>query len=477
MNAISGEGRDFAPQDGRERGDVGSSATLARRAAPHGGTARLPGTIETPILAEAGPHSLAAAFMATGAFFASYQLLRVGSINVTLADLMFFAAFAIGLARGQLTAIPFGRVTPLWLVGLAMMLGGLFIGTLFNGDMMRWFVISMQYITGFLLLPMLLLAQPRRIARRLVAMFILGVAAMEIFGIAVSQTMNHAQAAAVFSEEFIAGNGRLSTFASEPNWNGATIAFTTPLLIYAFSTRLLPTWLVTLIVPVFAWALMLSASFTGFAATVAAIAITLLFLGMRYVGGTLLVAAVGASIFVASGAPVPTVFEDRVGNAISSGDLEEAGTYKGRMKLIELAWAQADDTVFIGLGADQFRKTNEIKQPVHNIYLLMLVEGGLVSLAGILVLVGLLLWMPLSRLAHCRLEAGVCFAVVAVFILYSQSSPHIFSRLNIIPVLLALMIVTKCGGGIARKRYAGRPVRPLRNESAEIATGHPGAMR
>ena len=75
--------------------------------------------------------------MALGAFLTGYQLLRLGPINFTLSDLMFVLAFAISLSRGQITALPFGTVTPWWLTGIAMMLGGLFIGTLFNGDLVR----------------------------------------------------------------------------------------------------------------------------------------------------------------------------------------------------------------------------------------------------------------------------------------------------------------------------------------------------
>jgi hypothetical protein len=295
--------------------------------------------------------------------------------------------------------------------------------------------------------------------------------------IAASLMMTHAQAAAIFSEDFLAGNGRLSSFASEPNWNGAIIAFTLPLVIYANSTRILPVWFVTAAVPLLAWALMLSASFTGFSASMVAVAIMLLFLGMRYLGGTLMIAAIAASIFFASGAPVPSIFEKRVGGAIASGDIDEAGTYKGRVRLIKLAWHTSDRTLIVGLGADRFRTTNEIKQPVHNLYLLMLVEGGLMSLGGLVLLVALMFWMPISRLAHNRLEAGMSLAVVTVFVIYSQSSPHMFSRLIIMPVLLSLLILSRSDRGRIQRSYATRPVRPLRRSPAGIARHDRAAFR
>lgn len=407
--------------------------------------------------------------MAFGAFLTGFQLLRLGPINFTVSDLMFMLAFAISLSRGQLTALPFGSVTPFWLAGLSMMLGGLFIGTLVNGDMVRWIIIASQYLTGFLILPMLLMAQPLWLARRLVAMFIFGMVVMESFGIAVSLTMTHAQAAAIFSEDFLAGNGRLSSFASEPNWNGSLIALTSPLLIYAYTSRLIPLWAVTIIAPILAWALLLSASFTGFAAAMIAMSITLLFIGARYFGGVLLVVGVAASIFVTSGAPLPSVFEKRVGTAISDGNIEEAGTYKGRVRLIKLAWQDSEHTLVVGLGVDQFRKTNVIQQPVHNLFLLMLVEGGFLSISGLLLLIALLLWMPLSRFRYHRAAAGVALSVITVFIIYSQSSPHMFSRMMIVPVLLSLMILYGSKPQPARKRYATKAVRRLRRPLAGIA--------
>lgn len=385
------------------------------------------------------PHPLAAVLMLLGAFFTGYQALRIGEVNFTLSDAFLSLAFVFCLYQGQITPTPFGSFTPLWLAALILILTGLFIGTLTNGIMLRWTIVCGQYLLGYLLLPMMLMYQPAPFVRRLIAAFILGITVMEVVGIIASMMLNHVEAAAIFSKEFISGNGRMASFASEPNWNGELIAFTSPMLVYAITRRILPSWTALLIGPLLAWALLLTASFTGFMATLISTALALLFSGPRQLATALVTFAVAATLFVASGAPVPSIFNKRVGEAIAQQDITEAGTFNGRVQLIRLAWEKSEETIFVGLGVEGFRKTNVIQQPVHNLFLLMLVDGSILSFAGLVMLVGLMLWLPLRMMARARLEAGVALASVMVFCIYTMCSPHMFARLNIIPVIFSLM--------------------------------------
>src|SRR3546814_18234103 len=51
-----------------------------------------------------------------------------------------------------------------------------------------------------------------------------------------------------------------------------------------------------------------------------------------------LMAAVVAVLYM-SGYQLPTVFQDRVANALETGNLDDAGTFTDRAKLISDAWA------------------------------------------------------------------------------------------------------------------------------------------
>ncbi|MBB5731615.1 hypothetical protein FHS61_000608 [Altererythrobacter atlanticus] len=412
-----------------------------RRSAPSGGKPADTGA----------PHPLAAALMTIGAFLVGYQAFRLGGVNLTFSDVFFAMAFGVCLAQGQITARPFGSMTPFWLAALAMMLTGLMIGTVINGDMIRWVVIALQYLFGFLFFPVMLMGQPVSLARRLVCTFILGMVIMEIIGISVALTMTHAEASQIFPKEFLAGNGRMSSFATEPNWNGELIAFTGPLTLYALAKRMIPLWAFIIAIGILLWGLLLSASFTGFAAFTIGMTICLLFVGIRKLVGVSALVAVGAVIFVASGAPLPSIFQERVGGALTEGSLQNAGTYEGRVELIGQAWDTANDTLIVGLGVEGFRKTNDIKQPVHNLPMLMLVDGGLLSFCGFVMLVALMFIMPLRKMGTNRLEAGAVFAVATVFIIYTQALPHMFSRLNIVPPMLALMLLYARPDGLIRR--------------------------
>ena len=376
-----------------------------------------------------------------GAFFAGYHILRIGDVNVTLADALILSAFAIFLAHGKLNTRPFGELTPFWIAALVMMLGGLFISTLINGNMLRWFIVAGQYSIGFLLIPMLLTALTREFVRRMAISLLIGITVMELIGIFAVLTIDHVQASAIFSTEFIAGNGRLGSFAGEPNWNGQLITYAIIIMIYSAIKRLLPFWAILVIAPVLIWSLLLCASFTAFSATVIAVSILLVLLGWRYLLGFAAAILLGALLFFASGAPLPEIFDKRVGTAILSGDLDSAGTFNGRTSLIAEAWEYSDETSFVGLGVDQFRERSLTRQPVHNLYLLMWTEGGLISLLGLVGIMALMGLMALARLRDMRKEAAVALSIIFVYLAYTMASPHMFARFTILPVMLSLAML------------------------------------
>src|SRR3546814_3033601 len=70
--------------------------------------------------------------------------------------------------------------------------------------------------------------------------------------------------------------------------------------------------------------------------------------------------------------------------------MSQAGTFTGRMDLILEAWEIVEDTMFVGIGVDQYRVVSPTQVPVHNMYLLLWAEGGLLALLG---------WMLLLTIA------------------------------------------------------------------------------
>lgn len=385
--------------------------------------------------------TIAQTLLTVAVFFSGYHEVRLSFINLTLADICFLVALVAFFSHGMINTVPFGLLTPLWLTALSLMLGGLFFSSLLYGDLSRWIVIALQYLVAFFFIPIVLTAQSRATVQRLALIFVMGVTTMEAIGALVAMVFTHSTAPAIFSGEFLTGTGRLGAFAGEANWNGMLISGAFTILYYCLRERLAPRWMLVIAGGILAWGLLLTASFTAFLATTTVTAFTLLLLGGRYLMRGIITIAVGIAIFVASGAPLPATFSKRVGGAIASGDISQAGTYTGRVELIKEAWALAEKTTLVGVGADEFRNISVLQQPVHNLYLLIYTEGGLPAFMGLLGLLGLMLGMAIQGIRIRRSEGVLALTVIAVFLIYTISSPHMYARFYLMPSMLALSLL------------------------------------
>lgn len=382
----------------------------------------------------------------TGAVFVfCCHLWRLGDVNITFSDTLFVAVLALEVSLARLNGMPFGALTPVWIASLALMLGGLFLGSIVNGDPLRWLIVAAQYLFSFLLLPMMLIRN-ERILDRLVLAIIAGVVAMESVGIAAYCILSgFKQANALFGPDFITGGRRLGSFVGDANWNSAVIAMTLPFIFYAARRKLLSSPLALVAACILLWALMLAASFTGFSAAVLAGGIVMVVGGVRPSPKMIAAVCLGLTLLMASGYQLPAIFEKRVAPAIQTGNIDDAGTYQDRAALIGEAWIKAKDTVIVGMGVDQYRKFSAFQQPVHNMYMLELVEGGAPALTGWLGLVAILIAIPIRRIRERRLEAALCLAVTAVFLTFSMASPHMYARLWTVPLLVSLGLVVVPG--------------------------------
>lgn len=392
-----------------------------------------------------GAERLVPRVLMLGVFFSGWSLLRVGSINLTLSDLACLLALAIVAGRGRLSLMAFGGLTTYWIVGLTLMLGGLLASSLINGDPLRWLSIGMQYIVAFLLLPILLMQHERSLAVRLPLVFAFGTVLSEAIGIVASALFTYHDTLHWLGDGFITGNARLGAMAGQPNPNGAMVAFSVPMLIHAWRRGTIGARVAVPCLLILVWGLVLSASFTGFFATVAAVIGMMALLGVRYMARFGVAVMVALGLFVASGAPLPPAFQKRVGTAVQQGDISEAGTYLNRADLIKEAWRFAESNAVIGMGVDQYREISAYDNPVHNLYLLIWNEGGFIAFLGLMTLLTLLIVQALGGLKIHREDGALACAVVFVFIVYTMSYPHMYSRSWTMPVMVALAAI-----------YAGR---------------------
>ena len=379
------------------------------------------------------------ALLLAAIFFSAYITWRpVPDILFTLSDSLFLIALLLRLAVGALNPQPMQSLTVPWLFGLFLLLSGLLVGSLVNDTPMRWMIVSLQYATAYALLPLVCIDVDREVMHRRCVAIVLGVVAMEGFGALVYwYTGGSRDATMNLSHEFISGAHRLGAFMADANWNAALIAMTVPFVLYLGRLGRISPFLVTVFLAVLVTGLLLSGSFTGFVATSSATAtFWVLAGGRRNWRPIAALALLGAAIFLI-GAPVPAVFQARVGLALENGDIAQAGTFVGRWELMKEAWLLVDSHPLIGIGVDRYREISASKAPVHNIYLLLWAEGGLPALLGWLMMIMVPLAAALHRWRDDRAACALVMAVALPFIAFSMASPHMYARNWAVPLILA----------------------------------------
>jgi len=359
-------------------------------------------------------------------------------MNLTLSDLLVSLVMATMLYRGEINGKPFGQLTVFWLVGLGLMLLGLLLGSIASESVDRWLVVGAQYLFTFLLIPMVLMGFRSMLTRTLPALFVLGIVVSQLIGISASLLFDYSDTLDLMGDGFLTGNGRLGAMTGEPNPNGAMIAFSLAMLLYSVRRGIIPVGFGLLCGIVLIWGLLASGSFTGFAAAVIATVVYLAISGIGLLIRVALPVVIATGLFLASGLPLPAAFQERVAGALTTGDLNQAGTFTDRSALINEAWRMADDNFLIGLGVDQFRVVSSHGAPVHELHLLIWNEGGILGFAGLVILLLTMIGAAFLAVSRSRPEGAMILAVVAVFNVYTVSIPHMYSRAWILPVLLAM---------------------------------------
>jgi O-antigen ligase len=376
-------------------------------------------------------------------FLASYLSWRPSiDIMFTAADALFLVAAGLLAASRRIPLQPFGALTPLWLIAFATMMTGLLIGSLLGNDPFRWFVVAAQYCFSWVVLPYLLLGHARRPTHRLVVALLVGIVAMETVGIVVyfTYTGSFEEARRMLGLDFLSGGGRLGAFATDANWNGAAIAMALPFAYFLAGKGLIKARLLIVVLGILLCALLLTASATAFGSVLVGIVIFAVAGAVRPRVWAMVAAIALIGVAAESQFGLPRVFEKRVGSALENGDITEAGTFGGRVALIKDAWNLVNDHMLVGVGVDQHRVVSKLRAPVHNMYLLIWVEGGLLALIGWLGMIAVAVITAFIACRDDRLAGALALSVLATFVLFSTASPHMYARLWATPALLAIAI-------------------------------------
>lgn len=375
-----------------------------------------------------------------GVFFAPYANLRLPQVFFTLSDFFFCLSFFILLIAGLIPDRLLGRATSTWLLAFTLLFVGLMAGSLLRGSAERGLIVTTQYLFSYIILMVVLLRNDPQEAHRLAAIFVASIILVDIHGIYTFYAVGYVPGD---GKGVVTGGLRLATVLRNPNLAASMNALIMPILLYFWSSGRIKAFVALPAMAICLVTIVLTSSNSGLILITISLTVFMtcimtmrLFLRLAIVGAVL---AVG---FVSFGGTelLPKTFHKRVLAALSSGDTSEAGTLISRTALMEEAaeMIAKERIVLVGLGADQFRERSVQEAPVHNLYLLLWVEGGLLAVVGWIMFsgVGVLIWFAIKRAGGDRHALAAVATTVVVFLTIAMFNPHMYARYWTAPVLL-----------------------------------------
>lgn len=398
-------------------------------------------------------------------FFAPFLDLSTDIAYFTLSDAFFCAALVVFLFRRGLPSAPLGILTWSWIISFVLIVGGIHVSSMLEGDTERGVILLLQYSFCFIVLPYLLLGRNEQEAYRLLYVFLAGVIALDVHGILTFYLVGYTPDSAVVS-----GNGRLETLSGSSNAAACLNAMMIVVLLWLRLSGKLSFGMSAMLFCVMVVTIVLTSSNSGLIATSAGIlGFLACSLRLRQMLRVLPILALPAMFLMAGGSNyLPSTFQERVLNAVVSGDVSEAGTFESRSDLMKeaLNMINTNRTFLIGIGADQFRLKSVQGAPVHNSFLILWVEGGLLSLLGWLLFcsMGFTLWFVARRHGVMPYGRAAVLASFVVFIVVANVSAHIYARYWYTALLL-IMQPTLIGLSLHSLKY-GRLAETFRGRLA-----------
>jgi O-antigen ligase len=372
-------------------------------------------------------------------FLAPLREFRPTDIAITFSDLIFCLAFILLLIRRRLTIAPLQDFTPFWVAAILLLIFGLFASSVVNGSPENSLVVCTQYFFAYAIVPFIIIHSDPERALALIKVYVFSSFFVVVCGLVFYATGFDG------NQTFITGSGRLVSFTGNPNNLASQISLSMPLLLYLWFSRSLSGLFCLIAFACLVVGLILTSSNGGLLSTAVAIGCFLLLAGnFRWMAqGMILVAIAVLTVATVGYDYLPEVFRERVLQGLQSGSIDQFGTYQDRLAIIGEALEALDNSLILGIGADQYREFSYWKYPVHNQYLLVWVEGGLLAIIGwLLILVTIAMvgvrgyQQPIGGQG-----AALVLSIAIVYALIANTTTHLYARFWILPALLAMGLV------------------------------------
>lgn len=392
-------------------------------------------------------------------FFAAFPTLRAPFLNFTLTDLLLVLALLAGLladrrASADLPGQPTSGTTISagYAVGVFALLAGLgFSSVLAAPANAESAVIVVQYAVALAIFIPLIFHTSRHVDLTKAA--VLGVSASCLIGFA----LRGSNGLPIIGElqystlEKVKEFSRFSAMFGNPNTAAKVIAAFVPVLAMCWLKGRINGYWAAALVALWSWSIFASASVGGLLSYVAACTLTVAVLIVaasnlehrlrRTVALGLVVAALISPLVIGGTDILPQRFQERV---LEQNDgLDSLGSAREKEERAAEAWDFVSEEPLIGVGAGNYAAVVSDLGQVHNTYLLVWAEGGLIAMFGLSFIVAAVTVTTAARAmrARSRLVKGLLLlavANVAVVAFAMVTNTHMYGREMLVPSAVAL---------------------------------------
>lgn len=379
-----------------------------------------------------------------GLLLSTFLSFRAPGISFTISDFFLTLAILLRCIR-TIPQSPIQSGTSLWMIGISMIIGGLLVGSIAHGNTQEGFVVVAQYFFSLVLLPLVILGRPHEEAVLLAKIGIYSIALNCLIGL-IAYTVGYS---GQDDRQFVlvSGSGRITGLVDNPNSLAGLIVLWFPVLWYLGLTReFRPVVFVSLFTLTFV-ALIFTSSNSSLAGAIICAVIFLLLLGkLRFILIWSVMAAFVIAIILRWGETIlPATFVRRVLSPILEGDLENAGTFEDRAGLMIEAWRFLPDYMLIGMGGGQYREISPHNISVHNLYLLLANEGGLVALMGLFLVFFAAFFAAVvakPETPHRRLARATVITITLTFAALAMNYTHVYQRAILLPWIVSIGLLS-----------------------------------
>lgn len=377
-------------------------------------------------------------------FFVSLYLscasyFRLGNINFDLSDFIFLIV-AVGVFF-KFRYLRFVKIKSLriWIyISIFIFLIGFLISG-YKSDLERYWIVFAQYCYGIFVIPFVmkdvLKDNPKLIDKGLFY-FTLGILSITVFGIIIYHFFP------LLSLRFSSSaSRRMGSLMENPNQMASFLCIAFLMLTYLRERKEVGLFFYIFSLGIIIYGLLLTGSFSGLLTfMVSLLCYLFLIRGYRLILYVLSFITI-VSVFVMLNL-IPETITSRI--EASSSSQSGYGSYDYRMELNDVALDIITKKPFIGIGLNNFQNYSGYPNDVHNAFLLIWAEAGILPIIGMFIMFSSLIFTIFRLFRQKRLsrpDLAFLIALCACIVIALSNHTHFYARFWFIPIVFIILIL------------------------------------